>query len=114
MESNWHIPDFGFYVIFDFGFIPDLVHAFPNADNEGLNVELWLAKSLTCMKVAYNSSIVCEQNKQTYYNMYKYYGFLYFCGYQFSWIEEILHFRGNLISWFCISAYKTYNKFVIR
>ena len=34
-----------------------------------------------------------------------YCGFIYFRGYQFSWIAENLRFRGYLISWFCQSLY---------
>ena len=29
----------------------------------------------------------------------QYYGFNNFCGFEFSWIEETLSFRGYLISW---------------
>ena len=32
-----------------------------------------------------------------------YCGFIYFRGYQFSWIEQNLHFHEHLISWFCLS-----------
>ena len=48
--------------------IPDLGQAFSNVENGGLNLDLWLAKPLTCMTVASNSIILSpmrEQNKQT-------------------------------------------------
>ena len=48
--------------------IPDLVQAFSNVENGGLNLFLQLAKPLTCMTVASNSIILSpmrEQNRQT-------------------------------------------------
>ena len=48
--------------------IPDLVQAFSNVENGGLNLVLKLAKPLTCMTVASNSiklSTMHEQNKHT-------------------------------------------------
>ena len=35
-----------------------------------------------------------------------YCGFIYFRWYQFSWIEENIHFRGYLILWFGINLHK--------
>ena len=47
---------------------PDLIQAFSNVENGGLNLVFKLAKPLTCMTVASNSFILTtmrEQNKQT-------------------------------------------------